>query len=166
MKLKIIAVVAVMIAATGNMMAQTADASANILAALECTNASGEAGDLEFGDMVAGSSESVVHMAPQSIGGRSLSFGDATLMATDQGGSAQFDLTGLSSAVVEITVDASVTLDNGSSSTMDLVPVLNSSTVTLFGGIASFYVGGNLTVGANQPIGYYQGTFTVTAEYQ
>ena len=167
MNLKILTVVTAFFAASGCLKAQVAaNASANIITALECTNASGEAGDLEFGYIVAGGSESIVHIAPESSGSRSLSSGDATLVTSDQRGSAQFDLTGLSGAMVEITVDASVTLNNGSSSTMMMVPEIESAALTLSGGIASFYVGGNLFVGANQPIGYYEGTFNVTAEYQ
>ncbi len=165
-KMKIFAVVAVMIAATGSMMAQiSADATANILDALGCTNAAGDAGDLNFGDIVPGTVESTVAIASDGAGARTLPTGDAVLVASDEGSSAQFDLVGLADAVVDLTVDPNVTLDNGGDN-MTATLVLSAATATLTGGAATFYVGGTLTVGAAQATGSYTGTFDVTADYQ
>jgi hypothetical protein len=45
-----------------------------------------------------------------------------------------------------------------------LVPSITNFTST--GGPQAFFVGGTLSVGANQPAGVYTGTYTVSANYQ
>jgi len=42
----------------------------------------------------------------------------------------------------------------------------SAATLAMTGSAVSLYVGGDLTVGANQPAGVYSGSFTVTADYQ
>ncbi len=167
--IKNLAMVAVLLAAATTVSAQTtADATANILPALGCVNTAGDAGALDWGDIVPGSSATDVVISSDASGTRSISGGgDATLVATDDGNSAEFTLTGLGDAVVDLSLTSgSITLDDGSSNTMDAAISLSSATATLTGGTATFYVGGTLTVGASQVAGAYATTFEVTAEYQ
>ncbi|MCF8346217.1 MAG: DUF4402 domain-containing protein [Bacteroidales bacterium] len=166
---KILAMVAVLMAAATTVSAQsaTADATANILSALGCSNTVGDAGDLDWGDIVPGGSQSVVNITSDATGTRSLSSGDATLVATDDGNSAEFTLTGLADAVVDLSLtSASITLSDGAAATMDATLSLSSTTATLTGGTAIIYVGGDLTVAASQTTGSYTTTFEVNAQYQ
>ena len=66
---------------------------------------------------------------------------------------------------VGITVPSTVTLTSGSS---QMTAELESSMASFMSAGADqvFYVGGMLTVGSNQPAGYYNGTYEVSAEYQ
>ena len=163
MKFKIIAVFAIIFATSDTMFAQSADASAELLPAIYVTKAT----DLSFGNIAAGTSESTVTIAADVGGNRALATGDAALVSTDEGGSAKFFLSGLINAEVNLTVDASIWLSDISANSMLVVPALSATNVTLSsGGAGECYVGGTLTVGANQPSGYYQSLFTVTAEYQ
>jgi len=66
---------------------------------------------------------------------------------------------------VDITVPSTVTLNSGND---QMTAELESSmaSFTSAGADQVFYVGDVLTVGSNQPAGYYNGTYEVSAEYQ
>jgi len=171
-KMKIIAVVAVMIAATGTMFAQvsaTGDATANILAALGVVNNS----DLNWGDITPdGTSATVVSMSADASGTRTDDGGGAIMLSSDEGSSAEFELSGEAAETVDLSfTSSSISLSNGTDNmaaelyfTGGLGTTTSSETLT--GGNATFYVGGDLTVGAGQASGAYTTTFEVNAQYQ
>ena len=113
-KMKIIAVVAVMIAATGTMFAQvsaTGNATANILAALGVVNNT----DLNWGDITPdGTSATVVSISADAAGTRTDDGGGAIRLSSDIGSSAEFTLTGEAAETVDLSFTSStITLDDG-----------------------------------------------------
>ena len=84
------------------------------------------------------------------------------------GGSAQFTISGLAGAEVDITVPATVTVSNtGATMTVTLDPGATAGTQTLDAttGNHIVHVGGSVTAAPAQTPGDYTGTFTITAVY-
>ncbi len=135
----------------------SADATANILEQVTVTS---DGSDLAFGTIVTGTAASTVAVA---------SDGTATcgtgLVCTGTTSSAGFDVTGTTGETVDVSADATVTLTNpdGDDMTASLSPSV--STIVL-DGTDGFAVGGTLNVAANQADGLYEGTFSVTVDYQ
>ena len=166
----------------GGAMAQSAKtASANagavVIAPLTITK-SATAGDLNFGNVVAGNALGTVVLLPTgtrtATGGTSFSAGFPGNLSA-----AKFDLTGEGVYTYAITLPSSaVTLKDGAT-TPNMMTVtaftvaagtkgsVNSGgTVgTLAGGLGNIDVGATLNVGAAQVPGTYQGTFDVTVAY-
>jgi len=172
MKFNIIALVAIMFAATGTLFAQVsaeADATANILTSLVIEKEPSYL-YIDFGDIVSPSSVSTVTIAAE-LGVERTSTGDVVLLTSNDGHPARFNMTGLENATVLLSIEESFLLSYDGTNTMVAEPFLSNETVTLnLFGHAHFFVGGTLTVGANQfpnpkPI-TYTGTFHLTAEYQ
>jgi hypothetical protein len=145
----------------------TATASANILQSITVTNSQG----LDFGTIVPGAAASTVVVTP----------GSGTVAATRTCGSgltcsggfsrAVFDVTGTHAALVDVTGDAGVIIENAAGDTMNVALTYSNTSVTLTRltptstPAAAFYVGGTLSVGADQAAGAYSQVFNVTVEY-
>ena len=138
----------------------TANASATLVSAITLTKVT----DLDFGRLSSGTGGGTATVSAADA--RSVS-GDVV----EEGGTpaaANFDITGEDGLTYDITLPASVSITSGGNSmTVDTFTSDKSLNVgTLTSGADSFKVGATLTVGANQPIGVYTGTFDVTCTYQ
>lgn len=140
----------------------SATASANIIQAISVTKAR----DLNFGNIVY-SGAGTVTIASTAAGTPSYSaavYAPAGVEGTRE--SAQFNVTGLSGAKFSFVVDESVTLSHGDDTMTATLSSDQSENIVLTGGNATVYVGGVLSVGAEQPAGEYSGTFDVTVTYE
>ncbi len=100
----------------------------------------------------------------------------AELTCFASGGRGNFKVTGEPFASFTLSNPGSITVSDGAGNSMLVDSFIGggSSTNDYWGGGATFdatgishmHVGATLYVGANQPVGTYVGTFTVTAEYQ
>lgn len=134
----------------------SATAKAKILRQVTVTNTS----DLQFGTIVSSPTASTVVIS--TAGARTCGAG---IVCSSAFSAANFDVTGTSGQVVTVSVPTSVTLTSG---TFSMVADLATSatSLTLANNAGTFAVGGTLNVGANQSDGDYEGTFSVTADYQ
>ncbi len=169
--LKIFAVVAVLFLTTGNLFAQSkvsANAAANILPSIQCSKAiTGTAGDLNFGDIIPGTVAGVVNIAATLAGARSQPDANTTLVATNVGHSAGFNITGSPSTVVHVSfTSGTIILTDGGSNTMGCTLALSAAAPTLTaGGMTTVYVGGALNVAIGQAVGVYTAPFELNAQY-
>ena len=145
----------------------TADATntANATVASSITATAGQT--LEFGSMTVGASGGTVTVDPSgtrtSTGADLQPFGIGYRAAT-------FDVSGSANYTYAITLPGSVTITNtggtGETMTVDSWTSTPSGNGTLDGtGNQTVQVGATLNVGANQAVGTYSGTFTVTFAY-
>jgi len=133
----------------------SADARANILQQVTVTNTS----DLDFATIVTGAVASTVVVS--SAGAVTCGAG---LVCSGTTTAAGFDVTGTTGQTVDVSSDASVTLNSGGNS---MTASLATSVATIvLDGTDAFTVGGTLSVGAGQADGAYVGTFNVTVDYQ
>jgi hypothetical protein len=150
------------VAAAAN--AQTsASASASVFAKVIQPIAIAKTADLNFGAIITGAAGSVT----VSPGGVETATGATVVNPNPNVSAAQFTVTGEPSTAYLIVLPGSVTISNGSQTmTVDNF----SSTPTPAGllsatGSQSLAVGAKLTVGANQAVGNYTGTFSVSVAY-
>lgn len=144
-----------------NSATTSANASATIVPAIAISKTA----DLNFGDVVAGSTAGTVVLS--TAGARSVT-GGTTLGNTAGAAAASFSVTGDPSATYAITLPSSaVTLTSGANTmTAGTFTSNPSGTGTLSaGGSQTVAVGGTLSVGATQATGTYTGTFNVTVAY-
>lgn len=141
----------------------TADAAARIITPLKIQQDQA----LEFGDIISGTN--VVTITPD--GSRTAT--DPTLLLTLAAGgrtpqAAGFSVKGEKNLSYTVNIDASATLTRaGGGGTMTINTFQHNSTGTLdASGEDTFNVGADLTVGANQASGVYEGTYTVTVAYE
>lgn len=134
----------------------SATASATVLSPVAVTKSS----DLDFGKIISGASAATVTLT--GTGGFNCGAG---LTCTGTHNAAAFGITGSNNETVTVATDSAVNLQSGSNS-MSATLAPSSSSLTLTGGVASFNVGGALSVAANQPAGAYAGSFNVTVNYQ
>ena len=78
----------------------------------------------------------------------------------------QFDVTGAAGLVVDLTGSPTATLTDGNGNSMPIVLEKSDRDLTMTGSPLPLYVGGAITVAANQTPGVYSASFDVTAEYQ
>lgn len=152
-----------------------ADASAATATATSTTTivtpiAIAKAADLSFGKFASGATAGTVTVSPN--GART-----ATGGALPAGGTvtaAQFNVTGQAGLTYTITLGGSTTLSDGTNTmaftaisdvTASAITTGTVATGTLTGGAQSLFVGGKLTVGANQVANTYTGTVTATVDY-
>lgn len=150
------------ISAPAMAVTDTADAEAEILAALTLTAQSGD-DLLDFGLIANNGTGGTVDVAPGTAT-RSCSSG---LVCSGAVASPNFDLLGSPGLSVAISfTDPTPVLTSGAN-TMGyaLASSANSVTLNATTGVGTFDVGGTLTVGANQAAGVYTGTFEVVAIY-
>jgi hypothetical protein len=166
-----LAAVALAVAGAGSAMAApttaTATSTSTVITPINIT----QKADLAFGKFIANTGGTVT----VSTSGARTNTGVTLMTSTTT--AAKFDVTGEKSTTYAITVPASVTLTGGGGSdTMSFVPVndltgANTTTGTVTAGTLdssgkqSIYVGGVLTVAANQASGDYTGGFNVGVEY-
>lgn len=152
------ATVAAMASTGANAATQTATAEVDIIAAVQLAQNDG----LDLG-VVASSAVAGTVALPTASNTRTCSAG-VTCVGTALRG--RFTVSGATSGyVVAITVPASTTLASGANS-MNLALTPSITTFTSTGAAEVFYVGGTLSVGANQAAGTYTGTYAVSADYQ
>lgn len=66
-----------------------------------------------------------------------------------------------------ISVDSSTTVQSNGAETMQVTNIRPSHTTgVLVEGYSEFYIGGDLTIAANQAPGHYAGTYQVSVDYQ
>ncbi|NNC71253.1 MAG: DUF4402 domain-containing protein [Sphingomonadaceae bacterium] len=137
----------------------TATATAQILEQITVTRTS----HLNFGTIVPDTAASGnVTVAATSAGTRTC---DANLTCAGAASvsSAAFDVTASAGSTVSVTGLTGLTQLTSGTDTMAVS--LAGSTLDLSLGSDTLYVGGDLTVGANQPTGTYTGNFTVSVNY-
>lgn len=158
-KLALLGATVVAMASTGaNAATQTATAEVDIIAAVQLAQNDG----LDLG-VVASSAVAGTVALPTSSNTRTCSAG-VTCVGTALRG--RFTVSGATSGyVVAISVPASTTLASGANS-MNLALSPSITTFTSTGAAEVFFVGGTLSVGANQAAGTYTGTYAVSADYQ
>ena len=161
-KMKVALLGAMAVAALSSTDAQAAtlgaDAKATILSAVQL--AQNDA--LDFGVIASSSTAGTVDL-PTGSNGRTCS-GGVTCVGTALRG--QFTVSGAATGfVVAISVPATATLNSGANA-MSATLAQSIPGFTSTGASQAFFVGGTLSVGANQPAGVYTGTYTVSANYQ
>lgn len=153
--------------------AQAADMSGIANAAVVRPNTLIKTDDLDFGTLISGPTAGTVTINPVTNARNAT--GGTTLVGND-GGRATFQGTG---GILLITVSGStsvaLTRAGGGAPAMAASLVRAASTsgggIALLGatlvpsGVQTYYIGGTLTVPANQPAGAYSGTFTLTVNY-
>ncbi len=162
------AVLALAIAGAGS--ANAASVPAGTTSTVVSPIAITKAADLAFGSFAAGAALGTVTVTPG--GARTVGGGVTAVASTST--AAKFDVTGASGMGYSISVVATP-LSDGGSNTMTFTPISDltasgstSGTVTvgsLTGGAQSIFVGGVLSVAANQVAGTYSGTVTATVDY-
>lgn len=162
-----LAVLALAVAGTGTALAVTEQATSTgvVVAPIQLTKAI----DLSFGNFAAGATPGTVALGTD--GTRGVTGGVVGMGGTPA--AAKFDVAGQTGATYGITVVASALTSGGN--TMAFAPAVATTasasstgvvaTGTLTGGTQSIYVGGVLTVAANQVAGTYGGTINATVEY-
>ena len=145
-----------------NSSTENVRASASIITPLAVVKpAAGAAGsELKFGSIASAAAPGTVTISTASTPTRQVV--GVTAMGTDFD-NAKFTVTGELGMKYNVTLDANVTLTGPGA---DMNVVLNKSANNTGNALGDFYVGGVLTVGANQLKGDYAGTFAVTIAYQ
>lgn len=165
-----LALMAMAIAATGNTMAAnnaTATANSTVVAPIAVSKAV----DLSFGAIAGGASAGTVTLTP----GGTRTVGGGTVAAGGTPAAAQFDVTGAGNLTYAIDMTGTASTLTSGSDSMAFAPISDTSasaktsgtvtTGTLSNGAQSIYVGGILSVGANQNAGTYSGNIVVAVNY-
>jgi len=153
--------------------AHAADQSGTANAAVVRPNTLIKTDDLDFGTLVSSPTAGTATINPVT-NARTTSGGVTPAGSTPQ--RAVFQGTG-GILLITVTGDNSVTLTRAGGGTMTAslvraattsgggITILGSSATLLPSGVQTYYIGGTLNVGANQPAGDYSGTFTLTVNY-
>ena len=153
--------------------ASAADMSSTANAAVVRPNTLIKTDDLDFGTLISGPAGGTVTINPVT-NGRSAT-GGATFVGND-GRRAVFQGTG-GIFLITVSGSTSVTLTRAGGGAPAMTASLVRAATTSGGGIAllgatllprgvqTYFIGGTLTVPANQPAGDYSGTFTLTVNY-
>ena len=134
-------------------------------------------GDLDFGRMLSGTTGGTVTINPstnaRTTTGGVTPVGGGAQRATFQGAARVgliVTITGSNTATLAragggaTPLNATLTRTFGSGVNVVTLPLVGTVTVVA-AGVQTYYVGGTLTVPANQPAGDYSGTFTLTVNY-
>ncbi|MGZ8287593.1 MAG: DUF4402 domain-containing protein [Telluria sp.] len=168
-RLKLILAIAAAAVAPATMAADaTATSTSTVVAPIAITKVA----DLAFGKFAAGATGGTVTIS--TSGARSLS-GGVINMTGSTTTAAQFDVTGETGATYSISLAPTTNLTSPGSDTMAFATISdltgantvsgNVASGTLTGGAQSIYVGGVLTVAANQVAGTYSGNVVATVQY-
>ena len=139
----------------------TAPVTARIVSMVNLVTLSG----MQFGEISASSAPGTIVLEP---GGARTSTQGATLNSAVPGGPASFEIIGTPSStyIVSLPVSVRLTSSNGQSMEVNRFTSLPSQTGQLDGGgRQTLFVGGTLSVNANQLYGSYSGVMSVTVEY-
>ncbi len=153
--------------------AAAADLNGTVNAAIVRPNTLIKTDDLDFGTMTSGTTGGTVSI--NAVTGARTTTGGVTPV----GGGTQRAIFQGTGGILLITVsgDTSVTLARAGGGAPNMTASLVRAASTSGGGIAllgatllpsgvqTYYIGGTLTVPANQPAGDYSGTFTLTVNY-
>ena len=138
----------------------TASASARVITPM--TIAEGTA--LHFGDVGVGAGGGDVTLAPG--GARSVTAGDAEIIAGGSNTPGQFTITGAPGKLYTLTYPGTVDISGGVGQ-MDVTGFTDNSSGTMpIAGTETFNVGATLSIGGAQPANTYSNTYTVTVNYQ
>lgn len=171
----LISALAASAASSAGPMANAAEGQAATNAAVVRPNTLIKTEDLDFGTVASGATSGSVTINP--VNNARSTAGGVTTVGT-AGHRAIFQGTG-GLLLIVVTGSNSVTLarSGGGAPSMTAsltratttsgggVTLLGPSTTLLPSGIQTYYVGGTLTIPANQPEGEYSGTFTLTVNY-
>jgi Mat/Ecp fimbriae major subunit len=137
---------------------ESATATVQILGAVELTKFA----DMDLGTVASGAASGTVAL-PTTSNTRNCT--GVTCVGTAS--RARFQVTAATNGyVIDVTHSPTATL-TGPGASMSLTLASSASTITFnSASLQDIFVGGTLTVGANQAAGTYNGNFTVTAEYQ
>lgn len=139
----------------------TATASANVITPMTIA----ENTALHFGDVGVGAGGGDVTLAPG--GGRSVTAGDAEIIAGGANTPGTFTITGEPNKAYTLTYPAAPVDISGGTGTMDVDNFTDNSAGTMpAGGTETFNVGATLTIGGGQAAGLYSNTYTLTVNYQ
>jgi hypothetical protein len=166
-----LAVMALAIGAAGSAVAAntaTATSTSTVVTPIAIANSA----NLSFGDIAGGSSAGTVTVSPD--GTRGVTGGTVAVGGTPS--AAKFDVTGQAGLTYAIDFSTTSTTLTSGGNTMAFATVSdltggaitsgNVSSGTLSaGGTQTIFVGGTLTVGANQAAGTYNGTINVAVNY-
>lgn len=153
--------------------AQAANTSVTTNAAVVRPNTLIKTDDLDFGSLISGPTGGTVTVNPVT---NARSSGGGVTLVGSNAQRAVFQGTG---GIILITVSGSTSVTlarvGGGAPSMNATLVRAASTsgggIALLGatllpsGLQTYYIGGTLTVPANQPAGDYRGTFTLTVTY-
>lgn len=155
-------------------VSQSADASAEILAALQLTNDA----PLDFGSLILNASSTGGSVDVNGSGFRTC-FGDVICGPAGSEQPAQFTVTGAANSTINVTVQDLVanpvslvhTANVGSTSAehnIELTSLDDGSLggFTAFSGSETFNVGGTIQLDGSEIAGTYEGSFDVTVAYQ
>lgn len=134
----------------------TANADARVIAPLVVTQTAG----MNFGDLSVGGTGGTLLI--DTAGTLTPSADVDTAGGTVQAGA--YGVAGEAGKAYTVSFPANATLTSGGNTmTVDTFTENSAASPTV---PATFNVGGTLNVGANQPAGLYQGTYTITVNYQ
>ena len=145
----------------------TATATAELVEALSAE----EVDQLNFGKFIAGASGGTIAVA-NTLAGAVTTTGTVATIGGGAPSSASFDISGLASQTVEVTLPANGSVNLSHETSSDVMNVasftVSASTLTLSStGDATVYVGATLTVpNSGVAVGVYSGTYPVTFAYQ
>lgn len=125
---------------------------------------------IDFGILVAGgATRAVAASFAMATDGTDAVTCDAAWLCSGTTKAANFSVAGTPGASINVGLPLSITLTNTASvDTVSIAPVsdfVDPTDVVLGATATDFLVAGTLSVPANTPDGVYQGTFTVTADY-
>ncbi|WOF42918.1 DUF4402 domain-containing protein [Sphingopyxis indica] len=170
-----LAFIAALAAGTIAAPAQAADQSSTANAAVIRPNTLIKTGDLDFGTLASGATGGTVTIDPVT-GARSTSGSVTPVGAGEQravfqgtGGFLLLFVSGSNSATLARAgggaAPMTATLTRAATTNGGGTALLGASAILFPSGVQTYYVGGTLTVPANQPAGDYSGTFTLTVNY-
>jgi secreted protein with Ig-like and vWFA domain len=127
--------------------------------------------DMNFGGIVPGATAGTVVLSPSS---GTVSRTGGVVATTGATGYARFAIDALGATNVNVSWGTSITLTGSAGGTMTVNPITFTHNAVPCGAglcfpansILFINYGGTLSVGANQTVGTYLGTFTVTAAFQ
>lgn len=146
------------VAAPGDTDNATGTATAEIVAPISITHDAGAS--LSFGTLTAGNGGTIA-VSPAGTAGTPT--GEVRLLAGSTVSADGFSVSGEDGRSYSITVGGG-TVTSGTNN-MSFTTSASKASGSLTGGSDTFSVGGTLTVGANQAVGSYSGSYTATVTY-
>jgi len=141
-----------------NTQSAQSQASANIISPMTISNNL----PLSFGNIAAGSASGKVEL---ETNGNRIATNVILPSVTGTVSAAKFTVTGLAGSSYVLTLPGSTTLTSGSA-TMTIDNFESTATEVLTAGTEEFFVGATINIAANQTVGLYEGSFTVTVDYE